>query len=112
MDVDAAIQIAGCDNAQRMNRTLASLLFVPLAVLLLGAAAKPAAPPPPPPDLDRAPADAQSLGIPGFLVKQLAPPTSDAVLADDDYVRIRYVIWASPPASTWRSRSSSAGTAP
>jgi peptidylprolyl isomerase len=70
--------------------TLSSIVFLLVAATPVFKA------PPPPPDLDTAPADAQSLGISGFLSKQLEPPTGTAMVAEDDFVRIRYTIWASP----------------
>jgi peptidylprolyl isomerase len=74
--------------------TPSSIVFLLVAVTLASTAA--ATPPPAPPDLDAAPADAQSLGIGGFLFKQLAPPTGTDMVAEDDFVRIRYSMWASP----------------
>lgn len=78
-------------------------LTLSLVVLALVAAAPPkvaapkaATPPPAPDDLDQPSAGAESLGIPGFYSKRLAPPTESAAVAEGDFVRIRYTVWASP----------------
>ena len=82
--MDAGIQLAGCDNARAMKRTLA----LPLIFLLLVAAAPkkivPATAPPPPADLDKVSNGAESLGIAGFYAKRLVPPTGTDVVTDTD----------------------------
>lgn len=76
-----------------MRAAMTTTLALALTVLL--AAGKPAGPPAPP-DLDKPPADAQNLGLPGLSGKQLAPPERKDFVVEDDYVRIRYTIWSSP----------------
>src|SRR5258708_30865323 len=78
-------------------------LTLSLVVLSLVAASpakvagtKVATTPPAPDDLDKPSAGAESLGIAGFYSKRLAAPTASGAIAEGDYVRIRYTIWASP----------------
>lgn len=78
-------------------------LTLSLVVLSLVAASpakvvgtKVATTPPAPPDLDKVSAGAEALGIAGFYSKRLVAPTANGAVAEGDYVRIRYTIWASP----------------